>query len=78
LNLPKVDGLEVLRAIRADPRTRFVPVVVLTSSGEEREVKKSYELGVNSYIVKPLGFEHFSAAVADAGRFWLLVNQPPM
>ncbi|MEQ9409503.1 MAG: response regulator [Fuerstiella sp.] len=77
LKLPKVDGLEVLRAMRADSRTRFIPVVVLTSSHEERDLVASYELGVNSYIVKPVEFEAFSAAVAEAGHYWLLVNQEP-
>jgi two-component system response regulator len=77
LKLPKVDGIEVLRAIRADSRTRRVPVVVLTSSREEQDVIKTYELGVNSYIVKPVDFENFSAAVAEAGHYWLLLNQDP-
>ncbi len=77
LKLPKVDGLEVLGAIRRDDRTRFLPVVVLTSSHEERDVIESYKLGVNSYIVKPVDFENFSAAVAQAGHYWLLVNHKP-
>ena len=77
LKLPKVDGLEVLRAIRGDERTRLIPVVVMTSSREERDVVESYKLGVNSYVVKPMDFEGFSAAVAELGHYWLLVNQEP-
>jgi CheY-like chemotaxis protein len=77
LKLPKVDGLEVLRAIRGDERTQLIPVVVMTSSGEERDVIESYKLGVNSYVVKPMDFEGFSAAVAELGHYWLLVNQEP-
>jgi CheY-like chemotaxis protein len=77
LKLPKVDGIEVLQAIRADPRTRRLPVVVLTSSREEQDIVRTYDLGVNSYIVKPVDFEKFSAAVAEAGHYWLLINQDP-
>lgn len=77
LKLPKVDGIEVLRTMRADPRTRRLPVVVLTSSREEQDVVSAYDLGVNSYIVKPVDFENFSAAVAQAGHYWLLINQEP-
>ncbi|MEO7478612.1 MAG: response regulator [Lysobacteraceae bacterium] len=77
LKLPKVDGIEVLRTVRADPRTRRLPVVVLTSSREEQDLVRTYELGVNSYIVKPVDFDNFSAAVAEAGHYWLLVNQEP-
>lgn len=77
LKLPKVDGLEVLRRIRGDERTRFIPVVMMTSSREEQDLIQSYELGVNSYIVKPMAFESFSAAVAEAGHYWLLINQEP-
>jgi two-component system response regulator len=77
LKLPKVDGLEVLRAIRSEPRTRLFPVVVLTSSREEEDIVESYRLGVNSYIVKPVNFDKFIAAVRDIGLYWLLLNQPP-
>ena len=77
LKLPKVDGLEVLRAIRADARTRLLPVVVMTSSQEQRDIVESYQLGVNSYVVKPVDFDRFTAAVATLGHYWLLVNQPP-
>ncbi len=77
LKLPKVDGIEVLRAIRSDERTRLLPVVVMTSSNEQRDVIDSYQLGVNSYVVKPVDFEMFSAAVAELGHYWLLVNKGP-
>ena len=77
LKLPKVDGIEVLRTMRLDPRTRTVPVVVLTSSQEERDIIEAYRLGVNSYIVKPLDFEKFGEAVSTLGMYWLVLNQPP-
>ena len=77
LKLPKVNGLEVLRAIREDERLRTLPVVVLTSSAEERDIAEGYRLGANSYIVKPVEYENFSAVVAAAGHYWLKVNQEP-
>lgn len=75
LKLPKVDGLEVLRAIKADPRTQNIPVVMLTSSREQSDIVESYKLGVNSYIVKPVDFEQFTDAVQKLGLYWLLLNQ---
>jgi two-component system response regulator len=78
LKLPKVDGLEVLRRVKSDERTKVVPVVVLTSSREERDVVESYRLGVNSYIVKPVDFDKFAEAVSQAGLYWMLLNQPPL
>lgn len=77
LKLPKIDGLEVLRRVKADPRTRSIPIVVLTSSREERDIVESYELGVNSYITKPVDFDQFTEAVRHLGYYWLLLNQPP-
>ena len=76
LKLPKVDGLEVLQRIKEDPRSRETPVVVLTSSREERDVVESYQLGVNSYIVKPVDFKKFTEAIQQMGLYWLLLNQP--
>jgi two-component system response regulator len=76
LKLPKVDGLEVLRQIKLDPHTRAIPVVVLTSSREDRDLQECYQLGVNSYIVKPVDFEAFLKAVAEIGLYWLLLNKP--
>jgi len=77
LKLPKVDGLEVLERIKKDPATRSIPVVVLTSSREQRDLVESYNLGVNSYIVKPVDFEGFMAAVRELGMYWLILNQTP-
>ena len=78
LRLPKVDGMEVLRRLKADERTRRIPVVVLTSSKEDRDVAESYNLGVNSYIGKPVEFDEFSDVVSQLGLYWLLINQPPV
>ena len=78
LKLPKVDGLEVLKRIRADDRTRFMPVVVLTSSEEEKDVLQSYRLGINSYVVKPVDFESFEDAVSKLGPYWLHLNRSPL
>ncbi|MDZ4717401.1 MAG: response regulator [Roseiflexaceae bacterium] len=78
LKLPLVNGLEVLRQLRADPRTRMIPVVVLTSSLEDRDIVESYRLGVNSYIVKPVDFEQFTETLRTLGNYWLLLNQPPL
>jgi two-component system, response regulator len=77
LKLPKVDGLEVLRRIKTNPVTRRIPVVVMTSSREERDIVESYDLGVNSYIVKPVDFDQFVRAVSDLGLYWLVLNQAP-
>src|SRR5262245_39849538 len=78
LKLPKVDGLDVLRAIKENPATRTIPVVVLTSSHEQRDIVESYDLGVNSYIVKPVDFDGFMAAVANLGMYWMLLNRAPV
>lgn len=77
LKLPKVDGLEVLRRLKGNARTKSIPVVVLTSSREEPDIERAYELGANSYIVKPVDFEAFARAVSDVGLYWLLLNHPP-
>jgi len=77
LKLPKVDGLEVLRRLKQDGRTKSIPIVVLTSSREEPDIERAYALGANSYIVKPVDFEAFARAVSDVGLYWLLLNHPP-
>jgi two-component system response regulator len=77
LKMPKVDGIEVLRKLKSDERKRMIPIVVLTSSKEERDIVESYKLGVNAYIVKPVDFEQFVKAVSQIGLFWLILNQPP-
>ncbi len=77
LKLPKVDGLEVLRRIKADEHTSKIPIVMLTSSREDRDIHECYELGVNSYIVKPVDFSQFTEAVRHLGLYWLLLNEPP-
>ncbi|MGH1590133.1 response regulator [Methylobacterium phyllosphaerae] len=77
LKLPKVDGLEVLAQIKGDPVTRAVPVVMLTSSREETDVVRSYDLGVNAFVVKPVAFDEFFAAIKELGVFWALLNEPP-
>ena len=77
IKLPKVDGMEVLKRLKGDENTRVIPVVVVTSSAEGRDLVESYKLGVNSYIVKPVDFEQFSETVAKAGFYWLLVNKTP-
>lgn len=77
LKMPKMDGLEVLRRLRADDKLRAIPVVMLTSSREERDVVESYKLGVNAYVVKPVAFADFMAAIKNLGLFWAVLNQPP-
>lgn len=77
LKMPKVDGIEVLHQLKMDDRLKVIPVVVLTSSKEERDIVESYKLGVNAYIVKPVDFEQFVKAVTQVGLFWLILNQPP-
>ncbi len=77
LKLPKVDGLEVLEILKKDPRQRQIPVVMLTSSREERDLVKSYSLGVNAFVVKPVDFQEFFKAIQDLGMFWAILNEPP-
>jgi len=78
LKLPKIDGIEVLRCLRADPRTRMLPVIVLTSSREQQDLMESYQIGANSYIQKPVDFEQFIESVKQLGLYWLVLNQRPM
>ena len=78
LKLPRIDGLEVLGRVKRDAATRVIPVVVMTSSREERDMVESYRLGVNSYIVKPVEFQQFSEAIRQVGLYWVLLNQPPV
>src|SRR5262245_56255538 len=78
LKLPKVDGIEVLRRVRTDERTRAIPVVVLTSSQEERDITECYKLGANSYVVKPVEFDKFYRAVGDLATYWLILNKSPL
>jgi two-component system response regulator len=77
LKMPKVDGIEVLRKIKSDPNKKVIPVVLLTSSKEEKDIIESYKLGVNAYIVKPVDFDKFVQAISELGFFWLLLNEPP-
>ncbi|HEX3025349.1 MAG TPA: response regulator [Chitinophagaceae bacterium] len=76
LKMPKVNGIDVLRKLKADERTKIIPIVVLTSSKEDPDIKECYRLGVNSYVVKPLAFDEFAKAVSQLGLYWLLINQP--
>ena len=78
IKMPKVDGIEVLRRLKANEATRCIPVVIMTSSKEELDIISSYELGVNSYVVKPVDFEGFARAVSQLGLYWLITNQPPL
>ena len=78
LKMPKVNGIEVLQKIRSDERTKTIPVVILTSSKEDPDIKKCYELGVNSYVVKPVEFDEFQKAISNLGLYWMIVNQHPV
>jgi CheY-like chemotaxis protein len=76
LKMPKINGLEVLEQLKTNPKTKSIPVIILTSSAEDPDVKRCYELGANSYIVKPVGFENFTKTVVDLGLYWIVLNQP--
>ena len=78
IKMPRVDGIEVLRQVKSNPNTKLIPVVVMTSSKEEQDIVTSYQLGVNSFVVKPVEFEGFAKAVSELGLYWVLVNQPPV
>ncbi len=78
IKMPKVGGLEVLKVLKADDRTKLIPIVIMTSSKEEKDIIESHKLGVNSYVVKPVGFENFSKTIADLGFYWLVVNNTPL
>lgn len=75
IKMPKVDGIEVLRQVRANPETKYIPVVIMTSSKEEQDIVKSYELGANSYVVKPVNFNDFAKAISELGLYWTITNQ---
>lgn len=78
IKMPKVDGIEVLRQVRENPETKLIPIVIMTSSKEEQDIIKSYQLGVNSFVVKPVNFTDFAKAVSELGLYWVLTNQPPV
>ena len=77
LKMPKVNGLDVLKRIKFDERTKIIPVILLTSSKEDKDIEAGYRLGANSYIVKPVGFDNFTKSIAEIGLYWILANQPP-